>query len=118
MGNQRGASLVEIAIVVVVVAIVGAALYAYFASTAKTLEVITTERPLSQARFTADRATLDAIRSSLQVYYGQNGKWPASKDAVAALLNPPPAFQCEGNEYDYDPSTGQVSLRITDAARC
>ncbi len=116
--GAQGMSLVEIAIVLVVLAIVGAILYQYFASTAKTLETVQKERPLSQARLTADRATLAAIRSSLQIYYAQNGRWPASKEAVAELLNPAPGFQCEGNDYDYDPATGQVTLMINDPTRC
>lgn len=116
--GARGISLVEIAIMLVVLAIVGALLYAYLGSTTKTLETVQKERPLSQARLTADRATLTAIRSSLQIYYAQNGRWPASKEAVAELLTPGPAFQCEGNDYDYDPATGQVTLLIDDPSRC
>ncbi|MGH7318578.1 MAG: type II secretion system protein [Candidatus Rokuibacteriota bacterium] len=116
--DQQGFSLVEIAMVLVVLAIVGAVLYAYFASTGRTLETLKQDRPLSAARLTADRATLTAIRSSLQVYYGMNGKWPESKAAVQALLNPPPNFQCDGNDYTYDPATGQVTLVIDNASRC
>ncbi|MBI3454264.1 MAG: type II secretion system protein [Candidatus Rokubacteria bacterium] len=116
--ETRGWSLVELAMVLVVLAIVGSVLYAYLGSTSKTLEKIQEERPLSQARLAADRATLAAVRSSLQVYYGQNGQWPSSKEAVTALLNPPPNFQCVGNDYDYDPASGQVTLVIDDPARC
>jgi hypothetical protein len=110
--------LVELAIVLVVVAIVGAVLYAYLGSTTKTLETLREEKPLSGARLTADRATLAAIRSTLVVYYGQNGAWPPTKDAVMALLQPPPRFQCGGNDFTYDPATGQVTLVIDDLGRC
>jgi hypothetical protein len=113
-----GIGLVEIAIVLVVVAIVGAVLYAYLGSTAKTLETLREEKPLSGARLTADRATLAAIRSTLVVYYGQNGAWPSTKDAVMGLLNPPPRFQCGGNDFTYDPASGQVTLTIDELARC
>lgn len=116
--NQRGFGLVEIAVVLVVVAIVGAVLYTYFASTAKTLQTVTQERPLSQARLTADQATLAAIRTSLQIYYGQHGQWPATKEDVAALLSPAPAFQCEGNDFSYEPATGDVRLVLQDLSRC
>lgn len=116
--GMRGFSLVEIAIVLVVLAIVGSILYAYLGSTSKTLEKLQEERPLSQARLTADRATLVSIRTALNVYYGSNGTWPPSKETVAALLSPPPNFQCEGNDYNYDPATGQVSLLIDDLSRC
>lgn len=113
-----GAGLVEIALVLVVVAILGAVLYQYFLSTARTVESVQTERPLSQARLAADRATLAAIRSALQIYRSRHGAWPPGKDAVAALLNPPPAFQCEGNAFTYDPATGQVALLVDDLGRC
>lgn len=116
--DARGFGLVEIAIMLVVLAIVGSVLYAYLGSAGKTLEKIREERPLSQARLAADRATLSAIRTSLNIYYAQNGQWPASKDAVAALLNPPPNFQCEGNDYTYDPASGQVGLASEDSSRC
>ena len=116
--HERGFSLVEIAIVVLVLMIVGAALYAYIGSTTKTLEIIKQERPLSQARLTADRATLTAVRSTLQIYYGQNGQWPPSKEALMALLNPPPNFQCAGNDFSYEPANGQITLLIDDASRC
>src|SRR2546426_694540 len=87
-------------------------------STAKTLETFHQERPLSQARFAADQATLTSIRTSLQLYYGQHGEWPTTKEAVTALMSPPPAFQCEGNDFSYDPATGEVRLLRPDLARC
>jgi prepilin-type N-terminal cleavage/methylation domain-containing protein len=117
-GDVRGFSLVEIAVVLVVLAIVGSVLYAYLGSTSKTLEIIQQEKPLSHARLVADRATLTSIRTALQIYYGSNFKYPESKEAVAALLSPPPNFQCTGNDYTYDSATGTVTLVIDDAARC
>ena len=59
-----------------------------------------------------------SLRTSLQLYFGQHGKYPPSKDVVATLLNPSPSFQCEGNDFRYDPSNGQVTLVIDDVARC
>ena len=50
--------------------------------------------------------------------HAQNGKWPESKEAVATLLHPPPNFQCQGNDYTYDPATGQVGLVSDDPGRC
>ena len=116
--SEAGLGLVEIAIVLVVLAIVGSVLYQYFSSSTKTVEKLITERPLSQARLTADRATVTAIRGSLQIYHAQNGQYPPSKQALAALLNPPPNFQCAGNDIDYDPASGAVRLLIDDASRC
>jgi len=116
--DQSGLGLVEILLVVVVVAVLGAVLYNYFASTATTVETIQQQKPLSAARLAADRATLAALRSALSLYYGQHGGFPPAKEAVTALLNPPPSFQCEGNDFRYDPATGQVTLLIDDSARC
>jgi len=116
--HANGFGLVEIVVTLVVVALLGALAYNYFASTAKTLETIREERPLSQARLAADRATATSIRSSLQMYYAQHGQWPPSKEAVSALMSPPPAFQCTGNDYTYDPGTGEVRLLTEDPARC
>jgi len=116
--HANGFGLVEIVVTLVVVALLGALAYNYFASTAKTLETIREERPLSQARLAADRATATSIRSSLQMYYAQHGQWPPSKEAASALMSPPPAFQCTGNDYTYDPGTGEVHLLTEDPARC
>jgi prepilin-type N-terminal cleavage/methylation domain-containing protein len=116
--RQSGFGLVEILVVAVILAVVGAFLYQYFLSTTKTVETIQQQKPLSAARLAADRATVAAIRTSLQLYYGQHGGYPPSKDVVATLLNPPPSFQCEGNDYRYDPGSGQVTLVIDDASRC
>jgi hypothetical protein len=116
--SERGLGLVEIAVTVVVAAITCALLYNYFVSTAKTLETVREEKPLSQARLAADKATVTSIRSSLQMYYAQHGQWPPSKEAVASLMSPPPAFQCTGNDFSYEPATGEVRLLSEDPARC
>jgi prepilin-type N-terminal cleavage/methylation domain-containing protein len=116
--SQSGFGLVEILVVVVILAIAGAFLYQYFVSTTKTIETIQQQKPMSAARLAADRATVAAIRTSLQLYFGQHGGYPPSKDVVATLLNPPPSFQCEGNDFRYEPSTGLVTLVIDDADRC
>ena len=118
MMDQRGLSLVEIAIVLVVLAI--ARLRCSTSTSARapeTLEQVQEQRPLSHARLTADKATVQSIRTALQIYHAQNGKWPESKDAVASLLSPPPNFQCQGNDYTYDPGTGQVGLMNEDPGR-
>jgi prepilin-type N-terminal cleavage/methylation domain-containing protein len=116
--GQSGFGLVEILVVVVILAVAGAFLYQYFLSTTKTVETIQQQKPMSAARLAADRATVAAIRTSLQLYFGQHGGYPPSKEVVGTLLNPPPAFQCEGNDYRYDPTTGGVTLVIDDVNRC
>jgi prepilin-type N-terminal cleavage/methylation domain-containing protein len=118
MRGQAGFGLVEILVVLVVVAVAGAVLYGYLVSTTKTVETIQQQKPLSSARLAADRATVVSIRTSLQLYYAQHAAYPPTKEAVAALLNPPPSFQCQGNDFRYDPASGQVTLLIEDADSC
>lgn len=116
--RQSGFGLVEVLVVAVVLVVIGGLLYQYFVSTTKTVETIQQQKPMSAARLAADRATVAAIRTSLQLYFGQHGGYPPSKEVVATLLNPPPSFQCEGNDYRYEPATGLVTLVIDDPARC
>ena len=116
--DQRGFGFIEIVIVLAVVAVAGYLLFQYFGSTAKTVEKLQEERPIAHAKLAADRATLDAVKSMVQVYQAQNGRWPADKGAVLGLLASPPKFQCAGNDVEYDPATGALSLAITDDARC
>ena len=116
--RHSGFGLVEVLVVAVILAVIGGLLYQYFVSTTKTVETIQQQKPMSAARLAADRATVAAIRTSLQLYFGQHGGYPPSKEVVATLLNPPPSFQCEGNDYRYEPATGLVTLVIDDPARC
>ena len=116
--DQRGFGFIEIVIVLAVVAVAGYLLFQYFGSTAKTVEKLQEERPIAHAKLAADRATLDAINSMVQVYQAQNGRWPADRAAVVGLLQSPPRFQCPGNDFEYDSATGALRLTITDAGRC
>ncbi len=116
--SQRGVSLVEIVLVLLVVALASTAFYAYLGATKKSLETLNTERPLNHARIAADLETLSAIRNQLDVYYAAHGQWPPSREVVAALLSPAPRFQCAGNDYTYEPATGAVGLVIIDASHC
>lgn len=116
--RQSGFGLVEVLVVAVILAVIGGFLYQYFLSTTKTVETIQQQKPMSAARLAADRATVAAIRTSLQLYFGQHGGYPPSKEVLASLLNPPPSFQCEGNDFRYEPATGLVTLVIDDPARC
>lgn len=116
--RPRGFGLVQILLALVVVAVCGAVLYKYVASTARTVENLKEQRPLAGTKLVADQATLGTIRTAVQGYYGEHGQWPADKDAVLALLPGPPRFQCAGNDFEYDPAGGQVRLLMTDPARC
>src|SRR3989475_12113265 len=87
-------------------------------STARTVEKIQEERPIANARLLADQTTLAAVRDTVRTYQAQNGQWPSDKAAVLALFQSPPRFQCAGNDFEYDPTSGTVRLLITDSARC
>jgi hypothetical protein len=118
-GDQRGLGIIEIAIVLVIVVIVGSLLYRYVGSTAKTVEKFKEDRPLAHTRLAADQATLASMQGALQTYRATNeGKLPPDKAGVIALLVGPPRFQCEGGDFDYDAATGALRLTITDPARC
>jgi type II secretory pathway pseudopilin PulG len=116
--RESGLGLAEMLVVVLVLAVAGAFLYQYLVSTTETVETVQQQKPMSAVRLAADRATVAAIRTSLRLYFGQHGRYPPSKDVVATLLNPPPSFQCEGNDYRYEAATGVVTLVIDDATRC
>ena len=116
--NQRGFGYIEIALVLAVVAASGYVVVQYFASTTKTVEEFQRDRPLTRARLIADRSTLQALQISVRTYQAENGRLPPDKDTVLSLMMAPPKFQCPGNDFEYDPVTGSLSLTITDDARC
>ena len=116
--DQRGFGLVELLLVLIVVALVGAVLYRYVASTTREMERLEEQRPLAGAKLAADQATLGTIRNAVQGYYAQQGQWPADKATVLAILGTPPRFQCPGNDFEYDAAAGQVRLLVDDPSRC
>lgn len=115
---QRGFGLIEIIIVLAVVAIAGFFLMQYVNSTAKTTEMLQQDRPIDRTRLAADRATLASVQTVVRNYQAEKGQWPPDKAAVVGLLMGPPRFQCHGNDFDYDPASGALSLTITDDTRC
>lgn len=117
--DQRGLGIIEIALVLVIVALAGTLLYRYVGSTAKTVEKFKEDRPLAHTRLAADQATLAAMQGALQTYRATNeGKLPPDKAGVAALMAGQPKFQCQGGDFDYDPGTGTLRLIVTDPNRC
>jgi prepilin-type N-terminal cleavage/methylation domain-containing protein len=116
--RQGGFGLVEILIVLAVVAVAGYLLLQYVNSTARTTEMLQQERPIDRTRLAADRATLASVQSVVRNYHAEKGQWPPDKATVTALLMGPPRFQCRGNDFEYDPASGALSLTITDDTRC
>jgi len=116
--KQRGFGYIEIVIVLAVVAVAGYLLMQYFTSTAKTVEKMQQERPLPRTRLAADQATLTSVQGVVRTYQAEKGQYPADKATVVGLLASPPRFQCPGNDFEYDPATGALSLIISDDSRC
>ena len=116
--KERGFGYIEIVIVLAVVAVAGYLLMQYFTSTAKTVEKIQQDRPLARTKLAADQATLTSVQGLVRSYQAEKGQYPPDKATVVGLLVSPPRFQCAGNDFEYDPATGTLSLTITDDARC
>jgi len=115
--DERGFGLLEILIVLVVGALTLALLHGYLATTGGEGEA-RVAASVNTAALAADETSLAAIRSALGAYHAEHGRWPADRSAVIALLPSPPLFRCAGNDFEYDPATGHVRLRVADAARC
>ncbi|PYN81153.1 MAG: hypothetical protein DMD96_11010 [Candidatus Rokuibacteriota bacterium] len=116
--KERGFGYIEIVIVLAVVAVAGYLLMQYFTSTAKTVEKIQQDRPLARTKLAADQATLTSVQGLVRSYQAEKGQYPPDKATVVGLLVSPPRFQCAGNDFEYDPATGTLSLTITDDSRC
>jgi prepilin-type N-terminal cleavage/methylation domain-containing protein len=116
--HQRGFGLIEILIVIAVVAVAGYLLMQYVGSTAKAVETLQKDRPIDRTKLAADRATLTALQGIVHSYQAEKGQWPPDKATVVGLLVAPPKFQCAGNDFEYDPVSGTLSLAITDDTRC
>jgi type II secretory pathway pseudopilin PulG len=116
--NQRGFGILEIVLVVAVVAVAGYLLLQYVNSTARTADMLERERPIDRTRLAADRATLVSVQALVRSYHAEKGQWPPDKAAVVGLLVAPPRFQCSGNDFEYDPASGALSLAISDDTRC
>ena len=116
--TRRGFGLIEILIVVAVVALAGYFIMQYLGSTAKTVEQLQKDRPIDRSKLAADRATLGTLQGLVRNYQAEKGQWPPDKATVVGLLMAPPKLQCAGNDFDYDPATGTLSLTVTDDARC
>ena len=117
-GHARGFGLVEILIVLVVVALAGYALMQYVNATTRTTETLVRERPIDRSRLAADRAMLSSVQALVRAYHAEKGHWPPDKATVVGLLMAPPRFQCRGNDFEYDPASGALTLAIADDARC
>jgi prepilin-type N-terminal cleavage/methylation domain-containing protein len=117
--NQRGFGVIEILVVLLIVGIVvGVVLKQYMSSTVRSIEQFHEQKPIAHGKVVADQMTLGTVRTALDLYRAQHEQWPADKAAVLALLPGPPRFQCPGNDFEYDPSTGSLRLVIQDPARC
>src|SRR5262249_60790116 len=81
-------------------------------------ETMKEQRPLAGAKLAPAVAPLGTTRPTLEVYRSEHGAPPADKAALLALLPAAPRFQCSGNDFQYDPSGGTLSLLINDPGAC
>ena len=116
--NQRGFGLIEIVLMVAIAALAGFLLVQYVSSSAKAVETLQKERPIDRSRLAADRATLTTLRGLIRNYQAEKGQWPPDKATVLGLVMAPPTLQCAGNDFEYDATSGTLSLTITDDSRC
>lgn len=54
-----------------------------------------------------DMATLDSIKKTVEFYYANNQKFPASLKEIGALMG----VELDETKFAYDPATGQAALR-------
>lgn len=54
-----------------------------------------------------ETANLDAVKRAIQSYYATNGKYPESLEAAEEFMG----SKIDISKYEYDPSTGRVSLK-------
>jgi len=105
--NQRGFGFIEIVIVVAVVAVAGFLIMQYFTSTAKTPREAPARSCRSRGRgWRPTRATLASVQGLVRNYQAEKGQWPPDKATVLALLVSAPKFQCPGNDFEYEPTSG------------
>lgn len=54
-----------------------------------------------------ETANLDAVKRAIQSYYASNGKYPESLEAAEEFMG----AKIDISKYEYDPSTGRVTLK-------
>jgi hypothetical protein len=60
------------------------------------------------AQNTADLASLEGVKKAVQAYRAANGSYPAELKDVGDLIG----GRVDFSNYDYDPSTGAVTLKL------
>lgn len=59
------------------------------------------------SKMAAARATLKSMQDAVRAYHAENNTYPGTLEEVAGLMS----SSVDTDQYEYDPSTGQVSLR-------
>ena len=105
--NERGITLIELMVVLVIIAIIAGIVIALYQDLNR------------KTRLVADKGTGAAIRSALSIYYSKHdGNFP-TKAMLSTLVQPsPPVFQCPGQDYTVNANTGEIALTVNDAALC
>lgn len=96
LGGERGLTLVELMIVVVIIGIIAAIALAFYQDIQR------------KSRLAADQATTSALQSAVAIYYGRtNGTFPPSIAALSTLVQPAPVWQCS-QTIEYTPGNGKL----------
>lgn len=96
-GDEKGFTLMELMIVVMIIGFLAAiALPAFSSATDK-------------ARMSRAKAELRTLESGLAMYYGEKGVYPAKLEALKdGYVQAVPAQDPWGEAYQYDSTTGEV----------
>jgi type IV pilus assembly protein PilA len=96
--SQKGVTLIELMVVVVILAIIAAIAITLYQDIQK------------KAKLASDQGTIAALRSAVAIYYGKNnGLFPSQVTLEKNLVVPaPPVWQCTGTHYTYTTSNGKI----------
>lgn len=62
---------------------------------------------LDSSEIAVDQANLRGLKQAVKMYYSEHGKYPSALEDVAGFMGSP----VDLNKYQYDPNTGQVTLK-------
>ena len=68
---------------------------------------------VKKSKLAADQGLVASLRSAVAIYYGRsNGLFPATMNAVEALVQPTPIYNCSVVPV-YEPGNGKITFTAT-----
>jgi len=61
----------------------------------------------TQGKQAGEKGNLDAVKKTIGAYHAIHGRYPANLDEIKPMFGSPVDLSI----YDYDPDTGQVSVK-------